>query len=164
MPTLPSLSSFSWDRKHTATSIVGYVHSCASSFLLPPPTHLSSLSSSRSYLPLPTPPSLMPIPQDRHHNSAASVVFPKSLGELSLIRPQTTPPVSLSSPWAHLLPTTPPLLLISWASQRDTDDSALVAAPLGASSLTLYRQRIRCCFQYLDAVFLCQRRCFGASQ
>ena len=36
------------------------------------------LSSPRDHLPLPTPPSLSPIPQARHRDAAASAVFPES--------------------------------------------------------------------------------------
>ena len=41
------------------------------------------LSSPRSHLPLPMHLSLLPIPQARHRNSAASVVVPKSIFEAS---------------------------------------------------------------------------------
>ena len=55
------------------------VHAGTLSLLLPPPTHLLSLSSPRDHLPLLTPPSLLPIPQAHHCNAATSVVVPKSL-------------------------------------------------------------------------------------
>ena len=83
LPTPPLTLSIPWARKHTATSIIGDVHSGASSLLLPPPTPLLSLSSPWSYLSMPKPQLLSSITQAYHRDATASVVVPESFSPLS---------------------------------------------------------------------------------
>ena len=76
LPTPLSLLSTHWARKHTAASAVGEIHSDALSLLITLPMPPLLLLIPRAHLPLPTPPSLLPIIQACHYNAAASVVVP----------------------------------------------------------------------------------------
>ena len=158
------LSSIPYSCKHTAAYNVRDVHSGASYLLLPPPTPPSSSSSPWDHLPLPTPLLLSPITQAPYRYAAASVVVTKSLGVSYLLSPPPTPPESSLSPQDNIPPLMPlSLSSIPRASQRDTANSVLVAAPSGASSLTLFCRRFHFCCQSLKTVLLYQRRQFEAS-
>ena len=75
---LPLLSSRPRaSRKHTGASTVGDIHSDALYLLLPQFTPQLSSSIPWAHLPLPTPPSWLPIPKAWHHDASASVVVPK---------------------------------------------------------------------------------------
>ena len=122
--TPPLLSSISRARRHTGTSDIRDVHSDAFNLLLPQPTPLLLLSTTRAHIPLPMPPPWSPITQDCHRDNAASVFVPKSLTHQSLSPIPCTCrvffilwwPLSLSLiPHAFLtLSTLPPLSSIPW--------------------------------------------------
>ena len=85
LPTPPlSSSSIPWVLKHTAASAVGDVHSGGLYLILPPPTPTSFSSSPWAHLPLPTTPSLSPIPQTHNRDAAASAAVPESSSPPSL--------------------------------------------------------------------------------
>ena len=151
-PMPPSSSSIPWACKNNATSAVRDVHSGASSLLLPPLTPLLLSSIPWSHLPLPTPPSLLPIYQACNRNAAASVVVPESL-----------PPPLLS-----LIPCCLFLVLRRLLCRRCwLRGPARMTPPKSCSLrrivLKIFRRRLHRCCRYLEPVFLHQCRRFEAS-
>ena len=73
----PLLLPFHRSRRQSAATFVVFSETLDASSILCRCLHCRCCSLCAN-LPLPTPPSLSPIPKDPHHDAAASVVFPES--------------------------------------------------------------------------------------